>query len=263
MPAAYRIGASMDKKELLERAKDPNLIAGIYNYCDRWCERCPFTSRCLTYSMEEERKGKAKGGDEDNEQFWEQVQDSFDIALSLLADMAEEFGIDLDAVAVEQDEEPDNREHIVSAMAGRYIETVREWFEPNREMIAEAVEKENSHLKVVGPEAEEGRIPLAEAIEVIDYYKYLISAKLERALRGKDEDAADGFDEFWKDSDGSAKIALIAMDRSISAWGVVASRLPAHKSRAAETIARLKRMRDITQREFPQARSFIRPGFDD
>ena len=25
-------------------------IVGIFNYCDRWCERCPFTSRCRLFA---------------------------------------------------------------------------------------------------------------------------------------------------------------------------------------------------------------------
>ena len=25
-------------------------IVGIFNYCDRWCERCPLTSRCLVFA---------------------------------------------------------------------------------------------------------------------------------------------------------------------------------------------------------------------
>jgi predicted protein tyrosine phosphatase len=37
----------MDRHGLLKLASDPKFIPGIYNYCDRWCERCPFTSRCL------------------------------------------------------------------------------------------------------------------------------------------------------------------------------------------------------------------------
>ena len=253
----------MDKKELLDRAKDPNLISGIYNYCDRWCERCPFTARCLNFAMEKDQKRKAGGADEDNEQFWNQVQDSFDIAMSLLADLAEEFGIDLDAFEIEEDAAPDNREHILSAMAGQYIKSAKKWFDRIRVPIAEAVEKENSPLKIVRPDAEEGPIALAEAIEVIDYYKYFIDAKLDRALRGKNEEARDDFDDLPKDSDGSAKIALIAMDRSISGWGVVASRLPDQKAAAAEIIGRLKRIRDVTEREFPAARAFVRPGFDE
>ena len=31
---------------------DQGFIPGVYNYCDRWCERCPFASRCRSYAME-------------------------------------------------------------------------------------------------------------------------------------------------------------------------------------------------------------------
>src|SRR4029450_3375593 len=31
------------------RSPHPKFIAGIYNYCDRWCERCRFQSRCRLY----------------------------------------------------------------------------------------------------------------------------------------------------------------------------------------------------------------------
>jgi hypothetical protein len=39
-------------KEINELAKSPNLVSGIRNYCDRWCERCPLTTRCLVYATE-------------------------------------------------------------------------------------------------------------------------------------------------------------------------------------------------------------------
>ena len=38
---------SMREHNLKQLAGDPNLISGIYNYCDRWCERCAFALRCL------------------------------------------------------------------------------------------------------------------------------------------------------------------------------------------------------------------------
>jgi hypothetical protein len=31
---------------------NPRHIPSIHNYCDRWCERCPFTLRCSVYAME-------------------------------------------------------------------------------------------------------------------------------------------------------------------------------------------------------------------
>src|SRR5215203_4812547 len=29
-----------------------NYIPGVYNYCDRWCEACPLSHRCMVYAME-------------------------------------------------------------------------------------------------------------------------------------------------------------------------------------------------------------------
>ncbi len=48
----------MDRKELIKKVQDPKYIPGIYNYCDRWCERCQFTSRCLNHSIEEKQNCK-------------------------------------------------------------------------------------------------------------------------------------------------------------------------------------------------------------
>ena len=44
-------------------AAEPDLIPGIYTYCDRWCERCAFTSRCLQFRLEAEEResGEALG----------------------------------------------------------------------------------------------------------------------------------------------------------------------------------------------------------
>ena len=44
----------MDKNNIVKIAQNSQYIEGIYNYCDRWCERCPMTSRCLNYAITEE-----------------------------------------------------------------------------------------------------------------------------------------------------------------------------------------------------------------
>lgn len=41
----------MRPKKMRAQAGDPRFIPGIYNYCDRWCERCPLSNRCLTYAI--------------------------------------------------------------------------------------------------------------------------------------------------------------------------------------------------------------------
>ena len=37
---------------VVQLATDPNLIPGIYNACDQWCNYCPATSRCLAFKCQ-------------------------------------------------------------------------------------------------------------------------------------------------------------------------------------------------------------------
>jgi hypothetical protein len=76
-----------------------------------------------------------------------------------------------------------------------------------------------------------------------------------------DED--DISDEFPKDSDGSAKVALIAIDRSISAWGEIRKCFPEAGDKIIDLLVHLDRLRRKTEKTFPSARSFKRPGFDE
>jgi len=83
-----------------------------------------------------------------------------------------------------------------------------------------------------------------------------------RAIRGELRERPEILDEFPKDSDGSAKVALIAIDRSIAAWGEIRNVFPIRERDILDLIARLDRLRRKVEKEFPDARAFIRPGFD-
>jgi hypothetical protein len=106
-----------------------------------------------------------------------------------------------------------------------------------------------------------GELP-NEAGEVIQWYQHFIYIKLCRALHGLIEEEEELRDEngepFPKDSDGSAKVAIIAMERSMSAW----SRARETHPRALEFMVELARLRAMAERVFPAARTFQRPGFD-
>ena len=83
-----------------------------------------------------------------------------------------------------------------------------------------------------------------------------------RAVRGQLEDRFEDLDEFPKDSDGSAKVALIGIDRSIGAWGEIRQSMPTGKDKVLEIIRHLIVLRKKTEKAFPEARNFIRPGLD-
>jgi hypothetical protein len=65
-PSLERVGWS-SKKERMRSEK------GIYNYCDRWCERCFFINPCLNFAMSEERPSDPEAHPT---LFWEKVSET-------------------------------------------------------------------------------------------------------------------------------------------------------------------------------------------
>ena len=63
------------------------------------------------------------------------------------------------------------------------------------------------------------------------------------------------------DAQGSAKVALIGMDRSRKALRQLQAKL--HDSRIDRLLLRLERLTAEVERRFPDARAFIRPGIDE
>jgi hypothetical protein len=250
------------KKALLEKAKNPKNIPGIYNYCDRWCERCQFTSRCLNYDLEEERDLDEL--DISNEAFWNRVTETLQTTFELIKDMAEEAGVDLDEIEPIEKEEDDTVVHIISSVSLNYADMVDKWMEDNEHLLLEKFEEQDrrSGLSLVRSSIAADPVPLEDIIEIIRWYQYQIHVKISRALSSKKDEDREPPDDFPKDSDGSAKVALIGIDRSISAWGEMAGYFPEEKE-VLKIIKFLKRLNEMTEKEFPDARSFKRPGFDD
>jgi hypothetical protein len=247
-------------------------ISGIYNYCDRWCERCPFTSRCLNFEMSEEKFGDLENADITNEVFWQRLSETFAETLSMLKEMAAEKGIDLDSIELEDEDNFKRRfedpavVHIISHMAQSYITMVNEWFDSNVYIF----EDDHPELKATAAAdsaqspPDEDTITLIDSVEVIRWYQHQMYVKLRRALHSfHDEETDDELDGYPKDSDGSAKVSLIGMDRSISAWGKIITYFPDEEEGILGLIAHLERLRRRTETEFPDARAFVRPGFDE
>jgi hypothetical protein len=262
----------MDKKKLLKMAENPNHIPGIYNYCDRWCERCAFTSRYLNFQMGEEMREGKEINDLENEKFWEDMANIFNVTHEMLDEMAEEEGIDLNEFEwTEEDKENERkldesvRNHNCTKASKEYYEVVDKWFKTHEEIFKFKEDELNEQLQLglhsINPEKE--AVTIKDAIEVITYYLFFINVKTMRALHGKLEDKDEILDEFPKDSDGSAKIALIAIDRSISAWGKLLKHLPNSEDEILDILVLLERLRNMNEKEFPDARKFVRPGFDD
>jgi hypothetical protein len=130
---------------------------------------------------------------------------------------------------------------------------------------------------------------------VIAWHHFQINVKLARATQGRleaeaeaaenwdaDEEDASEWDtgsDWQEDSDeeedidleeihlhdanGSAKVALIGIERSIGAWTILRDAYPREDAQIQDFQRRLARLRRMLDAALPDARSFRRPGFDD
>src|SRR3954469_7168980 len=241
---------------LVARARDPRLIAGIYNYCDGRCPRCPFTQQCLTYLDTEAVKAEGDG-----RSLADALGDSLQRTLEMLAEAARRDGVDLDAVtedaaisAADADLERHRQDPLAvrardyGRLAGRARAYVR---------LARRIGHAVAPLAAARSDA-----PLVEAVETIEWFSSMISAKLYRAICGQAE-GWEPADEAQTDFNGSAKIALIGIAESRRAWMVL---MEAGRATAdgvpAQAVIILDELAAAVRARFPRVMDFVRPGFD-
>jgi hypothetical protein len=213
-------------------------IGNIYNYCDRWCEKCPLTGSCSLYaSYSKLPYQRINPGCESSESFLEpdlysilqQLTNTIkklenDTALPTLADSSQ-FQKNKSALA----------KHPLTQMAGSYAQMVADWIEENRVSIPHSTK---------------------EYIEIVEWYQYLIGLKLQKSLWTKMANPQ----KTCNNTDGIAKIALIAMQSSSTAWAAIYA--ICNDDKILDLLALLERMTHTSQTEFPNAPKFMRPGFD-
>jgi hypothetical protein len=112
---------------------------------------------------------------------------------------------------------------IIAHKAGKkYANAASDWFREFDQLV------EVSDLAATDTDIEEAD-RLVDAREIIHWYQYQIAVKTIRALSSRieeDEFEEDEGDEFPKDSDGSAKVALLGIDRSIAGWRLMQLSVP-------------------------------------
>lgn len=267
-PTEAEIEAAADTLDQL--TGDPNLIEGIYNYCDRWCERCAFTSRCLSYKMDRatSRRGAAGAG---HQSFWDDIARSFALARRLVEREARKHGIDLDSADALVDAEREERSRRRAAArqgsalhhaATAYWKTGQALLERLRPELNETAAELQAQVRLGAGHPEETVADISDGLEVVQWYLFFIDVKLQRAVASRVDRHRDGDDGFPSDADGSAKVALVAIDRSIGAWARLRRHLNGEADAILDLLVQLERLRRAVEREFPAARAFRRPGLD-
>jgi hypothetical protein len=223
----------------------------ISAYCDRWCERCAFTTRCSAFRVEAAIAMCGNAGE------------GCELALGAptppgprgtattapLADFDWREPTPADLAHFERQDEARRtrlRDTPLMALAEGISKVSWEWLTLHENLV---------------PNPDD---VVKDAVEVVGHDAVLIPAKIYRALHGRDRHEHDGGDdqhEIQNDWNGSAKVALISARRSAAAWLAIADALgdPA----AAELARELEELRNAVERLFPLASAFVRPGFDE
>lgn len=264
----------MDPEELLKKSQNPNFIAGIYNYCDRWCEKCAFTSKCLNHELTSELEKNMSTLDIQNHDFWANMKGVYESTRDFIQDVIEKKGKNLNDAdtneiidEIKKDEHEQERaiHQPVSLMAHEYVQLADTFFLNENNFFQQKEDEFNDQLDLGLNEQkiESTATEIKDSFEIIKWHKDQIYVKTIRALTGRN-DPEIWFDitGYQHDSDGSAKVALIGIDRSMEAWGKLQQLFPEKTDEFITILFHLEKLKNQLENEFPGARTFQRPGFD-
>lgn len=250
---------------------DDNIIPGIHNWCDRWCEKCPFIARCAVGVKELDILEEAQKGNEPD--FWEEIKEQFTNSIKLIDKLSKENGVDLDAVSTEEWEElgNENEEKVQDAKKHPIVQISSEYLKNGMDVLESGIieSKLNSEIEVfelgLEKEAQESISQVKDAVDIIKWYEYFISAKCQRlTMENMDKEFEDAeFPPEGRSYNGTAKITLLSIERSIAAWGLLLKSIPEYQDEILSELVLLQKLQRLIEIEFPEAMKFIRPGFDD
>jgi hypothetical protein len=230
------------------------IIEGIFNYCTRRCELCPFTAQCTLYQSEREYERKRPDAT------WpDRVHDSFAETFHLLEAWCRREGIDFEQIRREAENEEANVEldRIEEAARADPLQTLATGYMHGALNIADAMAAARA-LRKWPAEVE-------AAFDAMTWNATMLSAKIHRALQGFGErEVFREDDPVQNDWNGSAKLARILVDESKRAWQLILREGEAPEdSPLVELVAVLDRIDGMLADRFPRAMEFIRPGFDE
>ena len=237
----------------------PIMIPDIYNYCDRWCERCSFIQACAIGS----KKTYIKYNNPREEPFDEDVSG----VLQTIYDIIQDISLENHAETPIQSEGDTIKHDIkVVEVARLYTKMVNAWFEKNTSIFEdkslELIEHIEKGLKTE-TETIKHATAFGECYEIIQWYINFIYIKFCRATTCKSEVISDEKQAFLQsDSNGSAKIALLAAEKSLAAWVQMMYFMPDKADDMLDILGTLQKIIRLGDAEFPDARAFKRAGFD-
>jgi hypothetical protein len=188
----------------------------------------------------------------------------------MLQKTADEMGIDLNAIDHEKFVKQETQVHKIvedqsyTKAAFAYAEMVSKWFDSNKTLLENKAEELLSlaQAQIPGIKPDHDALKIQDCLEVVSWYQHQIYVKLCRAASGMIRGELEDIEYAPEDANGSAKVAIIGIERSIAAWGGLMNHLPQLENSILDTLIALKGLLRQVDSAFPDARAFVRPGFD-
>jgi hypothetical protein len=251
----------MDEELFKKLTDSENYISGIYNYCDRWCERCSYTDKCLSYHMS---KHTYDGKDViTDKKFWSDLENSFKLVKDMLNNYMMEHNIPF----------PDESENDMIGFEMKKVQNLVK-ADPilleaqNYTMFSSELLRDNNNFSSLenllksNEQYETNIIALHEAVEVILYYKSLIFVKISRALYSYYMNDEHEFKDYEEDKLISAKIALLAVERSMASWHFIFEKLNHSIDSIIDILLLLNNLKRKIEKLIPTVINYKRPYFD-
>ncbi len=250
-------------------------IPNIYAFCDRWCERCPFGMRCEAFAAPAEirKPENMEADDETNRLFWEKLEGRLPETLRYITQAAHEKEAvlnDFPGISTRAKFDLFQRKavnNMVLKAGRRYEDMVDDFLDDRAEAGEIAMDefKPGSVFKIshalLSPDKKRQADDL---LSVVMRYQLQLYLKLSRTYYSKgreEEEKPSGTGPTG--SDGTAKVCLLLINRSLSAWHGLMEFFPASADEILEILFLLVRMKNRLEAEFPLAGQFRRPGFDE
>ncbi len=216
-------------------------IVGIFNYCDRWCERCPLSSRCRLFATLAEIEFEQANGPLTEPRM---VRERRRLATQMI-----ELSAEVEELGAKALPKPGER-------VGRLPIDLEPSVTPDPDVVRNREELQQKIRALSLSTNPSVRL----ATDTIRYFSLFVPMKVMRALS---QVARRGPGDQQSDANGSGKAALLGLDRMESAWRTLIDTHHFSPLAAAPFLAEIARMRRNVHRALPDAHKFVRPGFDE
>jgi len=257
MHARTKVAPGMDMvtpSALMEMARDPMLIKGIYDVCDQWCMYCSVTTRCLAYRccggttrMRDSSDRNVENDDHDNGDDDDRLLERL-MTVKCLAEAEGRLAPAEIETMLSGDRERQHRmlwlDDPLERLGRQYMITAAAY------LSTRADDETAASPSAVGP----------TPLEVFEWFHALVPARIFRALIS-DLEARQGVPGRRNDTLATAKLVLVGIDRSLAALTSLAAE--GDDPRAELLLSLLRRLGPEVERRFPDAGRYVRAGLDE